>query len=109
MAGPIERGLLTGFGALLFAQERAQEAVRDMIQGGRLAPEEGRRFMEDISARLEDDWREAEKRFGESMESAMRSAGLATSSDLNELKAHLAKIENRLDEIADVRPGRDSD
>ena len=95
-----EKGLLTTFGAFLFLQEKAGEAVRDMIERGRLAPEEGRRFLEDLTNRLEGDAEEIRIKVQDEAEERMRSAGVATEKDLKDLKGRLAKIESRLEDIA---------
>jgi len=95
-----EKGLMTSLGAFLFLQEKAGEAVRDMIERGRLAPEEGRRFLEDLTNRLEDDAREIRVKVKSEAEEKMRSAGVATETDLKDLKGRLAKIESRLEDIA---------
>ena len=87
MDGFFEKGVLTTFGAFLFLQEKAGEAVSDMMERGRMAPEEGRRFMEDLTNRLERDTDD------------MR-AKIQDEADLKDLKGRLAKIEGRLEEIA---------
>ena len=100
MARLIERGLLTTFGAVLFLQEKAGEAVRDMIERGRLAPEEGRRFLEDLTTRLEQDAEDIRARVERETEDRISSAGVATERDLKDLRRRLAKIENQLEEIS---------
>ena len=100
MDGFFEKGLLTTFGAFLFLQEKAGEAVSDMMERGRLAPEEGRRFLEDLTNRLERDTDDLRAKIQDEAEGRMRSAGVATETDLKDLKGRLAKIEGRLEEIA---------
>lgn len=60
-----------------------------MMERGRMAPEEGRRFLQDLTNRLERDTDDLRAKMQDESET-----------DLKDLKGRLAKIEGRLEEIA---------
>lgn len=96
MASILEKGIYTTLGMFLFMQEKAAEAVNDLIDRGRLGPEEGRRFMEDFNRRLERETKELRSRIDVVIQDSLKQAGLITKSDINQIKLALSEIEDRL-------------
>lgn len=96
MASLLEKGIYTTLGMFLFMQEKAGEAINDLIDRGRLAPEEGRRFMEDLNRRVERESKEIRTKIDEVIEDSLRDAGLITKADINQIKFSLSEIEDRL-------------
>jgi polyhydroxyalkanoate synthesis regulator phasin len=92
----VERAFFTSLGAVLFVQERTAEAVRELVERGRLAPEEGRRFLDDISSRVEADAETLRNTINKMVQESLKEAGLATKQEIRELREQLEKLEQRL-------------
>lgn len=85
-------------GAGLILYETSLDLLRDLITAGRIAPEEGRRIVDDVADRLEDDgryfYRDTKEDGREKREHHQKD--FATKEDINDLKAELAKLNQRL-------------
>lgn len=92
----VEKGILTTLGFWLLIHEKADEIIRDLIEKGKIAPEEGKHFLEELSKRVDDEKESLKGKFSSSIQSMASEAGLATQKDLNQLTARLKEIEKRL-------------
>lgn len=108
MASILEKGIYSTLGMFLFMQEQANEVVNDLIDRGRLGPEEGRRFMDDFSKRLERDGREVREKIDASVQDSLRDAGLITKSDIDQIKLTLSEIDDRLTMIEGKQATKES-
>lgn len=96
MANPIEKGIYSSVGMFLFMQEKAAEAVSDLVDRGRIGAEEGRRFIEDLDKRLRRESEELRRSVDTYVEEGTWRTGLATKSDFKEIKRQFSEIEERL-------------
>jgi polyhydroxyalkanoate synthesis regulator phasin len=99
MKDMIEKGILTTLGFWLLVHEKADEIIKEMIEKGKIAPEEGKHFLDELSQRVDDEKEVLKKKFSSTAETTLSQAGLATKKDLDQLAARLKKIETRLDAL----------
>ncbi len=52
MKNLFEKGLYASLGFWLLIHEKADELIREMIKKGEMAPEQGRKFLDELSARV---------------------------------------------------------
>lgn len=95
----IEKGILTTLGFWLLVHEEADKVIRDMIERGKIAPEEGKHFLDELSKRVDEEKETMKGKFSSSVESTLSQAGLATKEDLSKLAVRLEKLEGRLDKL----------
>ena len=69
---------------------------RQFPQPRRIAPEEGRRLLDDLQSRVEDERDEVRQRFFEEIQSAARSLELPTREDVERLTLALQELEKRV-------------
>ena len=105
----LEKGFFAGVGALMYLEEKADEVVGEMIDKGRMAPEEGRRFIEDLDRRLREEFPKAGKRVDESMKNALRDAGFVTKDEIHAISETLTEISARLKSIEEMSATADSE
>lgn len=105
----LEKGFFAGVGALMYLQEKADEVVGEMIEKGRMAPEEGRRFIEALDKRLHDDFPDVRKRVDETMKATMRDAGFVTKDEIHDINEALTEIGARLKNIEKAGANSNSD
>lgn len=96
MANVIERGIYTTLGAGMLVFEAAQNMVKDMVDKGRIAPEEGRRYMDDLSEQVQAQRDELRKRFVDSVQRQAKSADLPTREDVERIMLELEELEKRI-------------
>ncbi|MEW6189214.1 MAG: hypothetical protein AB1466_03760 [Actinomycetota bacterium] len=92
----LERSFLVALGLLLLVHERADEFIKDLISKGKISPEEGKQYMEDLSKRVNVRKEQLEKLVIDSLRSALKKAGMATESDFEKLDFNLRELENRI-------------
>lgn len=103
MKDMIEKGILTTLGFWLLVHEKADEIIKDMIEKGKIAPEEGKHFLDELSQRVDGEKEVLRKKFSSATTSTLSQAGLATKKDLDQLASRLKKIEARLDTLEGKR------
>lgn len=95
----LEKSFFAGVGALMYMQEKADEVVGEMIEKGRMAPDEGRRFIEALDKRLHEDFPNVRKRVDETMKATLRDAGFVTKEEIHDINEALTEISARLKNI----------
>lgn len=95
----LEKGMVTALGATKLFFEIAQDAVKEMIDMGKMAPEEGEHFLDNLSEKIDREKEIIKGRLGEKMHDAVDTVGFATENDIEEIKQHIIKISQRLDDI----------
>jgi polyhydroxyalkanoate synthesis regulator phasin len=91
-----EEALFAGIGAAALTKDRADELVDELAERGKMTREESRAFVDDLANR----WRGDAVRFGERSSAALgdvlRSLGIVTRREYEELELRLAQLEHRL-------------
>jgi len=95
----LRKSLMAGLGAVVLTTEKIQEAVRKLVEEGKISTEEGEKLAQDLVRSGERQWEEIStkmadttKKWSENIESVKRT-------ELEELKERLEKVEQRLAEL----------
>jgi len=96
MESLLEKGIYTTLGVFLFMQEKVDESVRDLVNRGRLAPEEGRRFVNELNEHLKHDSQEVRQNMDKLIQRNLKESGFVTAADIEQIKLTLSKIDERL-------------
>lgn len=91
-----ERGFYGTLGAGLLLYETAGRFVEDLVQRGRLAPEEGRKFLDEFVERVEKERDELRARLRSEVQEVVKGLDLPTAGDLEGLRTAVAGLENRV-------------
>jgi len=97
-----EEGLYTSMGMFLFMQDKAAEVISDLVDGGRIGADEGRRFIDDFDRRLKRESKEFRKTIDLEVQNILKESQIATKSDLSKIMIKLDKLK---DKIADMEEG----
>lgn len=92
----LEKGVLATLGFWLLVHEKADDVIRDMIKKGKMAPEEGKHFLEELSGKVDDEKEEIKKRIGSSVRSAIKEAGGVTKEEIEKLELKMSELEGRI-------------
>lgn len=107
----IEKGIVTALGATKLAFEMAQDVVRDMIESGKMTAEEGEHFLQNLSAKVETEKGHLKDMLSGKLSKDEGEHALATQKDIADLKAHIAKMDERLTKLEypreELQPGQD--
>ncbi len=95
----IEKSLYATLGAWLYIHEKADEVIKDLVNKGKLAPEEGKTFLDEISKRADDEKEQLKERFSSGFKSFFEETGLASKEDIKNLRDLLAQLENRISSL----------
>lgn len=76
-------------GALSMAKKNVENAVDELIQKGDLQKDEGKKVIEQITSKFKDEEDELYLKFKERLKDSLSEMGVATKSDLEQLKADL--------------------
>lgn len=113
-----ERGILTTLGIWLLVHEKADELIKDMIARGKMTPEQGRRLIDDLSVKVDEEKDALSRRLDELLLGAVGASsrtgsrrppyGRAGEEEAEirklevrvaELEAHAARLEARIAEL----------
>jgi len=97
-----EEGINTSIGLFLFMQDKAAEAISDLVDGGRIGADEGRRFIDDFDRRLKKESKEFRGVVDSEVKKILEESQIVTKSDLSKVMIKLDKLE---DKIADMEEG----
>jgi polyhydroxyalkanoate synthesis regulator phasin len=99
--GIIEKAFLMGIGAAMLAKDKAQELADMLIERGSMSRDESRAFVDRLTAEAEEAGRSASQVMGSEAEKLAARLGLATTRDVDEIRAQLSDIQAQ---IATLRP-----
>ena len=105
MSNVFEEGLYTSMGMFLFMQDKAQEVISDLVDGGRIGVDEGRRFIDDFDERLKKESEEFRGTVDSEIQKILKESKIVTRSDLSKIMIKLDKLE---DKIADMEDGKNN-
>jgi polyhydroxyalkanoate synthesis regulator phasin len=95
---------LASFGAVALSKERADELVAELARKGKLSQQEARELVDGAIGRWRGDALRFSERAGSTFSDALRSLGLVTRSEHDELELRLAQLEHRLRLVEDSKP-----
>lgn len=96
MANVFERGFYTSLGAGLLALETAQGLVKDLIDRGKMAPDEGRKYLDELADRVTSEKDDLRRRFMENVQEQAKNLDLPTNEDFARLTLELEELEKRV-------------
>lgn len=67
-----EKGLYASLGFWLLIHEKADELIREMIKKGEMAPEQGRKFLDELSARVNEEKESLKDRIGDLVQASLK-------------------------------------
>ncbi len=100
----LEKGLLFTLGAWLYLHEKADEVIKDLIEKGKVAPEEGRKFLDEFSVRVEKEKEEIKETIADLLQASFKDFGFLTKKDIVELVNRLEKLENKVAHLEKKSP-----
>ena len=89
-------------GMFLFMQDKAAEVISDLVDGGMIGADEGRRFVDDFDRHLKRESKEFRKTLDLEVQNMLKESPIATKSDLSKIMIKLDKLK---DKIADMEDG----
>jgi len=108
MVSVLEKGFYATLGAGMLAFETAKVMVSELVDKGKLAPEEGGRLLDDLYNRFSEEKEDAKLRFLEEIQTAAKNMELPTREDVErlslaveELTIRISLIEAKQSEAAD--------
>lgn len=67
-----EKGLYASLGFWLLIHEKADELIREMIKKGEMAPEQGRKFLDELSTRVNEEKEALKDRVEELVQASLK-------------------------------------
>ncbi len=95
----MKKSLAFGLGAAALSAEKVKQFVDDMVERGEMTSEEGKRFMEDVNARADEEKKRMQSWMQEQMTKMLKQAGVAEASQLRELESRIALLENKVSKL----------
>lgn len=99
--GIIEKAFLMGIGAAMLAKDKAQDLADMLIERGAMTRDESREFVDRLTEQAQEAGRTAGDVMGTEAERMATKLGLATSKDVEQIRAELSDIKAQ---IASMRP-----
>jgi polyhydroxyalkanoate synthesis regulator phasin len=96
-----KRALLTGIGLALTAKDEAEDLAKEVASKLNLTEEEGKKFLQDIQKRYEENQQKLEERVEKSVKEFLKKADIVTSDELKALKKEIRDLKQSLTKSAD--------
>lgn len=87
-----EKGLYASLGFWLLIHEKADELIREMIKKGEMAPEQGRKFLDELSSRVNEEKEALKDRVEELIQASLKDV-FATKKEFEELQKRVEALE----------------
>ncbi len=88
----LEKGLYASLGFWLLIHEKADELIKEMVKKGEMAPEQGRKFLDELSARVNEE-KESIKNRVESLVQASLKDVFVTREEFEKLLKKVSEME----------------
>jgi len=92
----LRKVLLASIGAVAVAQEEAEDLINRLVERGEIAREEGRKLMQDMTAKRRE---KVEARFDTRVEAALGKMNVPTKEDLKKVERKLDRLNKKLDTL----------
>lgn len=95
----VEGAILMSVGAASLTRERAEAALSDLVKRGQVSRDEGRTALEALMGRAKAEGVDARGLVGRlpsGVQGVLREVGVATGTDLDDMKLKLAELDHRL-------------
>ena len=95
-AGLMENAFLMGIGVLDMTREKAEGFASDLIERGKLSQSDAKKVADRVSEIAETQQEAVRKTVANETEKVMKTSGLATKTEVDELKAQIAELKTLL-------------
>jgi polyhydroxyalkanoate synthesis regulator phasin len=92
----IRKSLLAGLGAGVITKERAEEAIKELVEQGKLKAEDSKQLVDKLLGSGTQQWEEVQAGVTEAVRKALDSADVARGSQVEALTRRLESLEQRL-------------
>ncbi len=100
----IRKGLMAGIGAVVLTTEKIQEAVKKLVEEGKITTEEGEKLAQELVKSGERQWDEITTKMADTTRKWSEGMEYVKRKDLEELKDRLHKLEERLAVLEQGQP-----
>lgn len=97
----IEKGVLTTIGIGLLVLEKADEIIKDMVDKGKILPDEGKQFLDDFTKQVNQEKEDLKSKIDKTVHSALKDVGLATKEEVNNLVSEVKKLQDQIVALED--------
>jgi len=95
-AGLMEKAFLMGIGVLDVTREKAEQFAEDLIERGKMSQSDAKKVADRVSEIAEEQQEAVRKTVATETEKVMKTTGVATKSEVDELKAQIAELKAML-------------
>ncbi len=95
MSDLIEKGLYFSLGLWSLTKERAEKAVQELVEKGKISKDEGAKIVKNLLTRAEQEKEAILKRIDSALDNSMKKLNLAT-------RKEVERINKKLDAILDI-------
>ncbi len=95
MSDLIEKGLYFSLGLWSLTKERAEKAVQELVEKGKISKDEGAKIVKNLLTRAEQEKEAILKRIDSALDTSMKKLNLAT-------RKEVERINKKLDAILDI-------
>lgn len=92
VAGAIENAFLMGIGVLEMTREKSAEIVDDLIERGKMSKSEAKKVADRIGDLADEQQESMRSAVARETDRAIRSAGMATKADVDDLRTQIAEL-----------------
>jgi len=95
----LEKTILFGLGAISSTKEKIEKTIKELVEKGKLTEIEGKKLVEEMSKKGEEEKEALIKIVQGEVEKAMENVPIATKENVRELEAEVAELKAELAEI----------
>jgi polyhydroxyalkanoate synthesis regulator phasin len=99
----LRKSVLAGLGAAVITRDKVREATRLFVEEGKITTEEAEKLTEDLVKSGEKQWEDFNEKFQSSFKKFSENLEVARMKDLNELKAKVELLEQRICTLEQTR------
>lgn len=94
----IKKNILAGIGFALKTKDEVEEWARDLVRKEQMSEEEGRKFVDELLKRYDENRGKLEERVEKSVKEFLKKADIVTGDQLKELKKEIREIKAALNQ-----------
>lgn len=98
MKDKLRKAILFGIGAMAATGEKIDDLIDELVAKGEVTSEEGKKIMDEWKEKVKANQRELGDRIKDEINKVISKLDLATKKDIDELRARLDAIEQKLNE-----------
>lgn len=103
----LRRSFLAGLGAVVVTADKVREATKRLVEEGKISTEEAEKLAEDLVQSGQRQWDDFNAKFQSSMDKWTENTELARKKDLQDLRARLERLEQRISNL-EAAPANES-